>query len=660
VPPLVPYRNYVTHVGRRYKPHLFKTREALNRILRGKCLINQSSLVLGDEEIETLCLGLNYIPSCAADEKAAAAASIQIERQLALWSRSINLSLHFGADKPGSISHHKRGWLSKYVPSTWCPPAQSWSSDPAINVKALGLPDAFAISGPLTPPAIMAALEGLAQRDDVHILKSDKGRNVVIWAVADYDREALRQLTDTSCYAELTEDECRVQLLRLQTESHWLAENLRALDHISEAEYRAIIDTAPECAEVYFLPKTHKPVNATSETFSGRIIAATFTSVHHLLDKYITEVTAPLLPRIPGSLRDTLDLLDRLPKGALPAGAEIVTVDVVGLYPSISWPEGIAATVAFYTDNFPFLVLESQKRGMRPPPRPHLFKAILELVLRNSYVTFKGKRFFHQLKGTAMGTCISVFFANCYMYSVTRHIIENPPDWLLLFLRFIDDIIIIVKAYQKQAVDDLIEAMSNLYIGYECTPPQKDQPFLDITLAINRDTNLIETAPYWKPTASGSYLHPSSNHPQHVIDSIPYAQFLRLRRISSSMAIFKKAALRLRDELHKAGYDRKKVRASYDRVYKATSAALPAVSGRNIGADTFKLILPFNKNTDWRRYNRALSNVFGGIRAHYAAKDPASATTRLLDSKSATIVSANERSINDYFSKAIKRPRASR
>ncbi len=62
-PPLVPYRNYVTHVGRRYKPYLFKNREALNRILRGKCLINQSNLVLRDEEIETLCLGLNYIPS---------------------------------------------------------------------------------------------------------------------------------------------------------------------------------------------------------------------------------------------------------------------------------------------------------------------------------------------------------------------------------------------------------------------------------------------------------------------------------------------------------------------------------------------------------------------------------------------------------------------
>ena len=64
------------------------------------------------------------------------------------------------------------------------------------------------------------------------------------------------------------------------------------------------------------------------------------------LDKYLEELTRPILKRIPGSLRDTRDLLSELARlNDLPEEAIMFSADVETLYPSIPWKEGIDAAV---------------------------------------------------------------------------------------------------------------------------------------------------------------------------------------------------------------------------------------------------------------------------------------------------------------------------
>ena len=53
--------------------------------------------------------------------------------------------------------------------------------------------------------------------------------------------------------------------------------------------------------------------------------------------------------------------------------------------------------------------------------------------------------------------------------------------------------------------------------------------FLDILVSINR--NRLITSVFYKPTDSHSYLLYSSFHPNHMRRSIPFSQFLRLRRL---------------------------------------------------------------------------------------------------------------------------------
>lgn len=672
-----PYRNFVTRVGYAYQPYVYKNKEALDGILQEKCLINQSTYKLTDDEVELLACGLNYIPPAPSNRKDEERLHAEAER----FTRSIDISLHFdkaALDVNGlpieprrqqQPKQQQRGWLASYVPSLWMPPTQSWTSDQQIDFKSIAGRLEDVIKGPVTPPRLLAALHNLESRADLSILKSDKGRNIVVWATADYDREALRQLTDTDCYEELTKKEYEKRLLTVAEQVEWLATRLKNRDHITEGECNAMKAAKPAGSIIYFLPKTHKPMQPVSKTFGGRPIVATFTNVVHLLDKYITELTSVLLLRIPGSLKDTGDLLDKLPKGELPDDAEIVTMDVVGLYPSIPWAEGFDATVAFYEANLPFLEQYSRDKGRRLPPSTSLFRTILEMVLRNSILTFKNQRFFHQKLGTAMGMCISVFFANCYMYSITRNVIDDPPDWLILMLRYIDDIILIVKRFEKALVDGLIGRISNPSIGYETVEPQRDQPFLDLALNINRQTHLIETTPYWKPTASGSYLHPSSNHPAHVLKGIPYSQFLRLRRNSSNTTIYIKAAKRLKNDLLRMGYPKADVKKSFSVVRDMTKEELktPAkgkspTGTQDLGKDTYKLILPYNQNTDWRAKQRALTMEYKKIIRHYenlGTPDDA-AHAALLKSRSALIVSSNGATIGSHFSKFVKIPKAVR
>ena len=69
--------------------------------------------------------------------------------------------------------------------------------------------------------------------------------------------------------------------------------------------------------------------------------------------------------------------------------------------------------------------------------------------------------------------------------------------------------------------------------------------------------NMIQTDLYSKPTDSHSYLLYDSAHPQRCKGSIPYSQFLRVRRICSLDSDFKEHVLELTYHFMVRGYPMK-------------------------------------------------------------------------------------------------------
>ena len=637
------FPKYVKKFSAHYWPRFFKSPRAFRVVLSGNILINQTSFYLSDSDIELLCLGLNFIPppNVSFDEF-----SNTFETAYDKWSRAIDTALYFH-DNP---STNRKGWLHSEISSSWDPPLGSWRSDSRVldaKDELLGVlrPDNFG-----SRESVFDCIARLQSEHSIHILKADKGRSVVIWSAEDYDKEAMRQLGDTKSYAQLPHD---LYLRRLELATSDCKDYAQTLfDHgcFTSRERDAFLKIEPgNGSAFYMLPKIHKSANPFG-CFFGRPIVATFSNPIHLIDKYLANITSPLLHLIPGSLIDTSDLLTRLKKlPPLSAKAAIVTADIDSMYPNIPWKEGIEASVEVYTKFLPELRKHAIDRQLPAPPSVALFADLLTFVLNNSLIHFKNKNFFHQQTGTAMGMCISVFFANAYMYIVSRDLIEKENSKVILFVRYIDDILVIFNDASDVDVKLFFRDITNDYMRYTIDRLALEQNFLDVTVMINQTTFKVETKPYWKKTASGSFLHPATCHPPHTLKSLPYSQFLRLYRISHPATWFDEAANRLQNELIRSGYDKLLVKSARN---KASSSSSRANNSRSLVASSFKLIVPFHTAVDHHADSHFMNGLHDAIVSHYRSNDLKRAD--FLAKQKSSIVFSVYRSLGSYFTPHIK------
>lgn len=642
---------YVTDISNTYKPHVFKSRNVLKRLLLGKILLNMSNTALSDEEIETLALGLNFIPTeqlSMNQERSETQASIR------RWAREIDLCLHF-AESQNNSKTIKRGLLDHQFKSDWDPPTGNWHDDDEIRTIMSSLNNETAKSPRNTTSLpILEAMRNLESRQDLHILQADKGGTTVVWATTDYNREALRHLSDTSQYRELAKHEYMNALNTTLDQVKHLTDGLHILKCISDREYKNMITTESKGSHIYFLPKIHKPLNPTTGTFAGRPIVATHSSSLHWLDKYITALTAPLLSMIPGSLRDTTDLLTRLPQ-SLPTGCKLLTADVDSLYPSIPWEDGITNATRFYTEHLVFLTKKAMSEKKTRPPPPNLFKSILKAIIENSFINFKNERYYHQTKGTAMGACISVFFANTYMFYTTRTLIERPPRFLKHFFRYIDDLLFVTHKHTQDDIDSMFSSISNTHIRYTRSQPARECDFLDMSIKINDGDNSVSTEPYTKPTSTGTYLNPKSCHSRAIIESIPLAQLIRIRRISSSLDIFDQHAPALIRRFTQLGYNRQTVSRTYQRVRNMDrNTLLRPKSAPETPANRFKFIRHYTPLIEWKKTKHKLDTirqkVINSLPENSQARDAVKTRQNM-------VVFTNRRAIGTHFTRNIKNPK---
>ena len=76
---------------------------------------------------------------------------------------------------------------------------------------------------------------------------------------------------------------------------------------------------------------------------------------------------------------------------------------------------------------------------------------------------------------------------------------------------------------------------------------------------------LLCTSVHYKPTDSHSCLLYSSSHPSHVKNSIPYSQFLRLRRLCSEDSDFNLKSEEMCEVFDKRGYPASVIQAGHHR-----------------------------------------------------------------------------------------------
>ena len=141
----------------------------------------------------------------------------------------------------------------------------------------------------------------------------------------------------------------------------------------------------------------------------------------------------------------------------------------------------------------------------------------------------------------------------------TNILINGPkPE---LYRRYIDDCFGATSSTREE-LNQFRTAVNSFYPALKYTWEISDTSlaFLDIKVSIEGDG--LCTSVHYKPTDSQSYLY-SSSHPSHVKNSIPYSQFLRLRRLCSDHSDFSLKSEEICNFFNKRGYPASVVQAGH-------------------------------------------------------------------------------------------------
>ena len=137
--------------------------------------------------------------------------------------------------------------------------------------------------------------------------------------------------------------------------------------------------------------------------------------------------------------------------------------------------------------------------------------------------------YYKQINEVAMGTKMGPSYANLFVGFIEQQFFHKFDGTKPELYRATS----MIALAQFLVADKSLNISSNR-LSSKYTWPVSECPiaFLDINVSISG--NGLSTSVHYKPTDLHCYLLHSSSHPAHFKNSIPYSQFLRLRRLCSS------------------------------------------------------------------------------------------------------------------------------
>ena len=106
-----------------------------------------------------------------------------------------------------------------------------------------------------------------------------------------------------------------------------------------------------------------------------------------------------------------------------------------------------------------------------------------------------------------------------------------------IYRRYDDDCVGATSSTREE-LDQYITAVNSFQLALKYTWEISDSSLSFLDIKVSLEGNGLYKSVHYKLGDSHSYLLYSSSHPSHVKNSIPYSQFLRLRRLCSDDSDF--------------------------------------------------------------------------------------------------------------------------
>ena len=207
---------------------------------------------------------------------------------------------------------------------------------------------------------------------------------------------------------------------------------------------------------------------------------------------------------------------------------------------------------------------------------------------RNIFTFSNGKtlEYYLQTNGVSMGSKCAPAVACLYMADFEERCVYPYATQPLLWKRYIDDIFII-WTHGDTTLDAFVSYLNNCHpsIKFTVTKSTLQVDFLDLIVKKTKDG--ISTELFIKPTSSLAYLHRTSCRRRHVFTSLPYGEFLRVRRNCSEDSTFDQYADRLKQAFCTRGYDPQEIQTALD---KARPQDRTQLLSKGIPTDNYPLV----------------------------------------------------------------------
>ncbi|CAF1516179.1 unnamed protein product, partial [Adineta ricciae] len=522
-------------------------------------IINEAQVKLTEDEYQLLKLGPRFIYN---DPKTASRRRLI---ELATVQRKIEARFHEKKVSPGRPVHQFIAELDILLQNLHDIPVKS---NPRLNQSlqqrqhVLDIPNYMIISS--QPQLIRSSktkrnYDRLVKRlkhkfrlTDIVLRKTDKSKVFHLGKVDDYNKKSNDYMDKTQAYQCLGTQDPLPDLIQ-RTNKYLL--DLRLAKWITQKQYEQLCvnQQEVELAHLYYLPKAHK---------TGTPLRPIISGLKHptiKISKFLDDLLRPLFDKmaLDTTVTSGFELLKKLKEWSiqnLKQETLLCTIDVADLYTMIPQVEGVLALKKML-DHFKL----KQIGGLKVETIVRLSR----FVMQNNYFSLNGQ-FYHQIRGGAMGSPLTLTISNCYMYFYQQDIVKQISNSGGLYFRYIDDIFLAVNwpiRHLIKQVDRWNQFDSNIRLSANISLHAN---FLD--LHIENQNGQLFTNVYHKPSYEPYYLPFNSIPPLHMKKNIPFAMFLRAIRYCSTFNAYLQERESLRMALLLNKYPGDLITSQFNRV----------------------------------------------------------------------------------------------
>lgn len=369
------------------------------------------------------------------------------------------------------------------------------------------------------PKQLLTSCSNFLKNNNLLVKNADKNAGICIISKDLYNDEVYRQLSDLTTYRPSCRTEYELAMCEIIDKCKYMK-----LDLGNGIKMHNLLIQYPKPASFYLLPKVHKVFHIFPP---GRPISSTCNSINRNVSAYVDFTLKPIMCNIPGILLDTTHFLHVLDSIQLEPNKTyaLITYDIDSMYTNLNVNRCKQFCMLEFMKYKALhkLPIDLSERDMR---------TLLNISLDYNYLEYENA-YFVQHKGIQMGNCASVSIANITAYHELKDLFINNPE-IMENLRFVDDGFMIVETTNIENLDTwTTDIFKHEYLSFTVQHSFTEINFLDVTVKLVGNT--IQTSLYKKPMNKCMYLSYFSNHPKHLLRSLPYSQGIRIKRICSDI-----------------------------------------------------------------------------------------------------------------------------